>query len=508
LADALTLLPGSTISGQSVPLVAVLATAPERQQQIEAVHAYWRLAEAVGEYHFSHEHQQRIARLGAKNGEAADLRTAQADAAAQLREAEVQITIAQHDLAEILRLAPDTPPPLPGDQPLIGPYRTMFAEMFRGKKAPERAHLLDQTLPLRSRAVESRAAALLAAEDALDATIELQARGQDRLASVLTALDVQVRQQRAFLAAVCRYNHDIADYALAVVSPQTTPELLAGTLIKQNRPAGQHVTPLPTMAATPATYEQPAAGPVSPTMPNRPTRAVRPGVTSGPAPRSALPARNEEPVPIESPTEAAPPNPPRSNEGEEPRLAPPQESAIPLVPEKPEGPAAPTTDAKSKDAPTARTSRKPVSGEAAPQSTTKETNPGPTMSVRWQGLTPAQRSEQLTAALYRARDLPVLAWQSAGLYASGTPAPQEPAGGTPAPLAHARKAPAPRGRTTARLIDCLRTVPASSREKTIETYWLARQAAAQYQSLLSKFSGWAPWRRRFRLRILRRPRQC
>ena len=56
---------GSTISGQPVLLVSVVATAPERQRQIEAVHAYWRLAEALGEYHFCHERQQRLARLPA-----------------------------------------------------------------------------------------------------------------------------------------------------------------------------------------------------------------------------------------------------------------------------------------------------------------------------------------------------------------------------------------------------------------------------------------------------------
>ena len=257
VADALTVPPGSTISGQPVSLVSVVATAPDRQRQIEAVHAYWRLAEAIGEYHCNHERQQRLARLRAGNDEAAELRTARAIAAAQVREAELQVTTAQHDLAEVLLLAPGTPLPLPADQPLVGPYRTLFAELFAGKKAPQRARMLDQTLPLRNRAVESHAAALVAAEDALDAAIELQAGGQGRLAGVIAALDAQIQQQRAFLAAVCRYNHDIADYALVVVSPQTTPELLVGTLIKQNRPAGQPVTPLPTTATRPAAYQQP-----------------------------------------------------------------------------------------------------------------------------------------------------------------------------------------------------------------------------------------------------------
>ena len=258
--DALTLPPGSTIGGQPVFLVSVVATVPQRQRQIDAVHAYRRLAEATGEYHVGYERQQRLASLRAGIDEAAELRTAQAVAAAQLREAELQVITAQHDLAEILLLAAGTPLPLPADQPLVGPYRTRFSELFAGRMAPQRAQMLDQTLPLRASAVESHAAALTAAEDALDAAIELQASGQGHLADIIAALDGQVRQQRAFLAAVSRYNHDIADYALVVVPPQTAPAVLVSTLIKQNRPAGQPIVPLPTSAALGSVGILPASG--------------------------------------------------------------------------------------------------------------------------------------------------------------------------------------------------------------------------------------------------------
>ena len=348
VADALALPSGSTITGQAVSLVSVVATVPDRPRQIEAVHAYWRLAEAVGEYHFCQDRQQRLARLRAGNDEAADLKTAQAIAVAQVAEAELQVTTAQHDLAEILLLVQGTPLPLPADQPLVGPYRTLFAELFAGKSAPQRAALLDQTLPLRNRAVESHAAALLAAEDALDATIELQAGGQEHVSGVIAALDAQVREQRAFLAAVCRYNHDIADYALVVVSPQTSPEMLVGTLIKQNRPAGQAVTPLPTTAVLPATYGQPisgagvspASGSSPPAMPNRPTRALPPGAAAGQTPSAVVPVGGQEAAPVFTPAKVAPPDSSPSHDPDEPRLAPPQESAIPLIPELPDSGAA------------------------------------------------------------------------------------------------------------------------------------------------------------------------
>ena len=485
VADALTLPPGGTITGRPVSLASVVATAPERQRQIEAVHAYWRLAEALGEYHFSHERQQRLARLRAANDEAADLRTAGAIAAAQVREAEVQVATAQHDLAEILLLAPGTPLPLPADQPLVGPYRTLFAELFAGKMAPQRARMLDQTLPLRNRAIESHAAALLAAEDALDAAIELQTSGQGRLAGVIAALDAQVRQQRAFLSAVCRYNHDIADYALVVISPQTTPEILVGTLIKPNRPAAgtmypwSAVTPLPTTATRPAAYQQPISGSVGvppasssvgilpasssvgvppasgsvgilPVVPNRPTRAARPGGAAGHSPDAAKPANTEETAPADSPSAIVPPNPPQNGESQEPRLAPPQEMAIPLVPEQPAGP-------------TTHSSRKPITASGPPQASAVEAYP------TLVGLTPAEQTVKLAAALFSDRNLPSSAGQPLPLNAGETPT-----------LLDAGKMPA------LRLIDCLRSAPTSNRAKAIEAYWTARQIAAQHQSFVEQ----------------------
>ncbi len=471
VSDALTLPTGSTIGGQPVPLVSVVATAPDRQRQIKAVHAYWRLAAATGEYHFSNERQQRLARLRAGKDEAADLRTAQAMAAAQIRESELQVMTAQHDLAEILALVPGTPLLLPADQPLVGPYRTLFAELFAGKMAPERARMLDQTLPLRNRAIESHATALIAAEDALDAAIELQAGGQGHLADVIAALDAQVRQQQAFLAAVCRYNHDIADYALAVVSPQTTPDVLVSTLIKQNRPAGQPVTPLPTTATLPAAYQQPIVAPavpasgnvafgsggVPPAMPNWPTRAMQPRSAAGQNSEAATPVRAEVTTPAGSPAVAPPPNPPQSNDPEEPRLAPPQESAIPIVEQgagsreekagkrkQEEGLAPPAADAKSPSGPTTRSSQKPIGENGTPRASAAETYSGLV------GLTPAERTVKLAVVLYCDRNSP-------------SPAGQ--------PM---------------RLIDCLRTVTMNGRSNVAGAYWTVWQTAVKYQGLVEQ----------------------
>ena len=447
VADALTLPPGNTIGGRPVSLLSVVATAPQRARQIEAVHAYWRLAEAVGDYHFALERQQRLAKLQAASDEAADLRTARAVAAADLSEAVVAVTSAQHDLAEVLLLAPSTPLPLPADPPLVGPYRTLFSTLFAGKAAPQRAKMLDQALPLRNQAIEDHAAALAAAEDVLDTALELQTAGQGRLAGVVSALDALVCQQRAFLAAVCRYNHDIADYALVVVSPQTRPEVLVGTLIKQARPSGQTALPLPTSTTVQTTYEEPISGGPTHTSP----LPLPPG--EGPGVRAA-----DSSTPAVVPSGSAP-----NDDSQEPRLAPPQEMAIPLIPDKPAtsnsgavSPAPPRPVSPDPSAteipshPKPHTAQRPIGepASAAPISALNErdSRSGQDTLSPLVGLSPAEQTTSLTATLFSARN--------------------SPAGGSD-------KADAPM--QPLRLVDCLLPVPINDRSKAIDVYWTARQ---------------------------------
>jgi hypothetical protein len=458
VSEALSLPSGSTIVGRDLPLASVVATASTRPQQIEAVHVYWRLAEAVGEYHFCYDRQQRLARLKVRNDEAADLRAVQAVATAEIRDAELRITTAQHDLAETLHLEPGAPLPLPADQPLVGPYRTLYAELFAGKKPPERARMLDQTLPLRNRAIESHAAALLAAEDALDAAIELQTGGQGRLAGVITAMDSQVEQQRAFLAAVCRYNHDIADYVLVAVSPQTSPDVLVGTLIKQSRPAGQAAVPLPTAAEVtpptatlPASFEQPIAAPayrgagvpparyrgagVTPAVPNVAAPLGNPNFPMPAAPTRASPRQvsagtNVDAPPSDAPAVIGPPNVLPAGDPEAAPLAPPQETTIPPPRQSPDA--------------TPHTSRKPISESGPLQASPLESFPG------LAGLAPAERAVKLTVDLYSQRGRPS---------STGQPV---------------------------RMIDCLRPVAEKRRVLVVNAYWNARQIAAQYESLVQQ----------------------
>jgi hypothetical protein len=104
--------------------------------------------------------------------------------------------------------------------------------LFATRTAPALALLLDRTLPIESRVVESRAAAVHASEEAFAATRDAYDPGS--VGAIRTVLYAKKhRQQReAMIAAVCRYNRDIADYALAVSNPSTDGKALVRMLIK------------------------------------------------------------------------------------------------------------------------------------------------------------------------------------------------------------------------------------------------------------------------------------
>src|SRR5690349_17163155 len=61
--EAMALPPGGSMTGQPFSLLAAISSLPDRPRQIAAVHAYWRLVQSIGDYHYLLERQQRLARL-------------------------------------------------------------------------------------------------------------------------------------------------------------------------------------------------------------------------------------------------------------------------------------------------------------------------------------------------------------------------------------------------------------------------------------------------------------
>ncbi len=452
--QSLTLPSGSALGGRPVTLLTVLSTTGDRRRQFELTHAYWRLAAAVAEYRFSFEENEQLGPVQAGGDEAAELRLARASASAALQEAEADAVAAQHELAGLMPPAagsPSPPPlPLPADRPHVGAYHTYFNELFGAGPAPGRTRLIDRAMPLRQAAIAAHAVALQASEDALAAALEARAAGQHALSPLVNCLDEHRRQQHEFMASVCRYNHDIADYALTVAGPASGSEALVAMLIRTNREAIQPSTGTEPGRVVPASANEPAGQPTrTEPIPQEPTRAVRPPREAPSDPQLQSPPASWTPASPEGknePTLAPMHSLLRKNDDGTPPSTPPATPSTPTTPPPATPQATPPTTT-----PTTYESRRPISGvESTPAEAAS-----PAVYAALAHASEAGRVKQLTLALSWDQSLPAGTGQAMGL--------------------------AECLRSTA-----VRSAAGSDRMAVIGTYWITRQRAAQCQVLLEQ----------------------
>jgi len=461
VAEALTLPEGAALTGSPLTLVRALSSARGSRQQLEVTHAYWRLTMAVAEYRFSLKEHEQLGRIEARPADAMMLAAARASAAAAVRMAELEALCAQHDLAEAAMLPATAPLPLPADPPHVGTYRTYFEEVFSARNPPARARLIHRNLPIRRQAIEVRALAVRAAQDALEAATEAHQVGRADLGAELSAIRQLGRQCRALLTSVCNYNHDIADYALSVAGPQTDENVLAAMLIRPSqdgtRPAARSADSAE--ASQPSDAEDPSAPPseVRPATLNEPvpspsTEQSAPAPPQGElqslgqqTPTLAPPQESAEPDDAGEPATAKPSGDSEQSVMEKPAQAPPSDGAaatirsVPAETSEPERPMVPVPAGAS--TPIERTANKPVVDEQGISQPTSALYPGLVAAK------PAVRAKHLNEALHWRRTLP------------------EPLG---EPID---------------LRECLAGVSGADRRPVIAAYWLAAQRAAEYQVL-------------------------
>jgi hypothetical protein len=446
VAEALVLPPGSRLTGRPLSLLAALSSTSDRRQQLEVTHAYWRPDEAVAVDHFSLDYAGRLEGLGAGERPGPLLRAARASAAALLREAEVAAVSAQHELAALMLLPPDAPLPLPADPPHIGPYRTQFDQLFSTRIPPPRIRLIDRTLPILYRAVDGRASAVQAAEDALMAAIDAYPSGRVDLPAVLRSLEEYLRERRALIRSVCRYNHEIADYAVAVVGPGSSPQVLVGMLINPTPQAAHPILSGSDARVEPAEYTQRVPTPArwpgqrvptpakrpglkEPTPARRPGQKVPPPASSQPmlpAPAKEVPAPATQWSPSEPPGNDRPPAAGLPKKPDSPEAVPPERPSVPVEPTPVE--------------PTPTTANKPVADG-------RDSVFAPALYPALVDVPPAAQAKQLTLTLHWDRDLP---------QGIGPPVSLE---------------------------ECLKNQSGGKRAELIGTYWVVRQRAAEYQVL-------------------------
>lgn len=233
MAEALAARQGGAVNGRPLMLAAALGSATDRRQQLEVVHAYWRLTEALARYNFHFDHQQQLRQLSARGDDSSLMAAAGASAAAGVRDAELAVVTAQHDLLAAGSFPSGAPLFVPADRPHLGAYRTNFNELFSMRAAPPRARLIDEILPPLLKAIDVRANAVGAALRAQSAAIAAYQAGRVDLGTALSCMVEYQRQREAFVDVVCRYNDNIADYALNVAGITASGPGLVSLLISQ-----------------------------------------------------------------------------------------------------------------------------------------------------------------------------------------------------------------------------------------------------------------------------------
>ena len=454
--EALAPRPASKLSGRPLTLLAALSAAADRQGQLAVTRAYWRLAEAVAVYHFAWEYDGLLRRLATEAGDAALLRTARASASALLGEAEVAAVAAQHELAALASLPPDAHLPLPVDCPHVGPYQTRIAELFPLGAAPVRTRLIDRTLPIRCQAIEGRASAVRAAEEAFSETINTYGPDRADLAAILACAEECLRQRRAFIADICRYNDDIAEYALAVAGPGILGKDLVRMLIRptttqdttaQDPTVQNSVEPLAPRADTavePAGLNEPVTVPVQQPIRNQPTLAP---------PRVGSPDLAPQAPALVPPLESVP-----DSDAKAPASVPQWAPSKPPADDE-------TPSALPPEGPTIRRVDKPAIDSQSPPATIP--------------LLPAEEDRsKARAALSAAALYPTLVEATPGSRAKRL-----------AETLHSDLTLPQRIGEPVGLEECLKGRSAGDRRGLIEAYWLVCQRAAEYQ-VLARQADW------------------
>jgi hypothetical protein len=252
IAEALENPQQEALSGAPLALAQALVRARDRQQQLKIAQSYWRLATAQAEYHWALKQRDVVQGHTAPHAHLAGALAAQAAAEADVHGAQIAVEQTQQVLAELLGAGGEQPLPLASDRPHVGDYRTDYEKIFSRNVPPARIRLIHRTLPVRRKAIDAHAEAIVAAIDAADSAGQQFRDSGKGLSTLLDAIKLLGHERRAFIAEVRDYNLDIADYAFTVAPPGARGDILVGMLIRTSPPGGNSPTRAPQETPTPA----------------------------------------------------------------------------------------------------------------------------------------------------------------------------------------------------------------------------------------------------------------
>ncbi|MEX0979070.1 MAG: hypothetical protein WDZ48_09475, partial [Pirellulales bacterium] len=238
IAEALENPQQEALVGTPLSLSQALARARDRQQQLKITGSYWRLATAQAEYHWALKQREVVRDHTSSHANLAWALAAQAATEADVRDAQLAVEQAQQELADVSGQSVDGATPLASDRPHVGDYRTSYENIFGSRAPPARIRLIHRTLPIRRKAIDAHAEAIVAAIDAVDSAGQHFHDSAQGLSTLLDAIRLLGHERRTFIAEVRAYNLDIADYAFTVAPAGTGGDTLVSMLIRTSPPAG------------------------------------------------------------------------------------------------------------------------------------------------------------------------------------------------------------------------------------------------------------------------------
>lgn len=259
------------LAERPLPLLEALERSGDRGRRLWITQAYWKVVEQAAVLRWTAEAAERLD-LVAPSGDPHDRATLDVAVASRLADvaaARAALVSAQQELVDLVRLPATEALPWPVDRPLATSYETHFDVLFASRIATGRIRAIHRSLPLEHQEVDARAAAVLAAETAVEMAENDHARGARGIESVIAAHAALLEQQKALAKAVTRYNDDIVEYVMAVADFSVPDDQFATMLIGAPTPWRPAVAltsatvptgGVPTLAPPPAaTGSQPAA---------------------------------------------------------------------------------------------------------------------------------------------------------------------------------------------------------------------------------------------------------
>ncbi len=237
IAEALENPKQGAVVGTPLTLTQAMTGTVDRNQQLGIAKAYWRLATAQAEYHWSLQQRDLLRDQTRSQTNQPGTLSARAAARADVRAAQLAVDRAQAELATLIPNVAQRTAPLTVDRPHVGEYRTNFDEIFGNRSAPNRLQLVNRTLPVRRQAIDAHAEAIVAALDAVEATGEQFRTTGQGLATLLDSIELLKQERKAFIAEVREYNLDIAEYAFAVAPSGAANQTLVSMMIRTTPPA-------------------------------------------------------------------------------------------------------------------------------------------------------------------------------------------------------------------------------------------------------------------------------